>query len=92
MLDMRHPRSLLLRNQPSPPDNQVLPNQVVQGHQPHVPCLRLLREHIQCGVRAVHEHEDWAVAVANLFQLRHGYGTDSRLDNLEDSLQVGTGL
>jgi hypothetical protein len=32
------------------------------------------------------------VAVANLFQLRHGYGTDSRPDNLEDSLQVGTGL
>jgi hypothetical protein len=29
------------------------------------------------------------VAVANLFQLRHGHDSDSRPHHLEDSLQVG---
>ena len=88
LLDLRHPRRLLLRHQPSPPDNQVLPYQVLQGHQPHVPCIRLLREHIQCRVRLLHEHEDGAVAVSNLFQLRGCNPVDSRSHHLEDSLQV----
>ena len=89
LLAFGHPRGLLLRNQPRSTDSQVLPNQVVQGHQPHVPCIRLLRERIQCRVRLLHEHEDGAVAISNLFQLRNRHDSDRSSHNFEDSLQIG---
>lgn len=87
MLAFRHPRGILLRRQPCPSDSQVLPYQVLRGNQPHVPGIRLLRQHIQCDIRAVHEPEDGAVAVSNLFQLRRGHVPDGGAHGDEGPLQ-----